>query len=225
MTNIGIAPYSKIEDQKFMEGNSLRIDAQTFSERDFEDGRITFSFIGCDFKNIIIENFEEIEFKEISILFLSCYIENIQVENIISRNISISFLSSILSGRISSSNLLSVEVNNCIAINGLFLLDQRKVNILYTEENIFLKRWQKLFGRIGIDFITLIKTKQSIYIHNAGVCTFKTNEVECPQSGCYKRAHESRDECKIGYYLTAEQKAMFDLNLTIKYLSESRDKV
>src|SRR5690606_20678349 len=118
MQKIDIKPYLPIKNQEFLEDVILIIDAKSFLEEDFKEGHITYSFIACKFKNVIIDNFEEIEFEEISVLFLSCYIENIQLENIISTNISISFLSSILSGRISSPNLLSVEVNNCIVTNG-----------------------------------------------------------------------------------------------------------
>jgi hypothetical protein len=110
---------------------------RTFTNVPFQDGRITFSFIGCRFKKLEIENTETIDFKDISIQFISCFINEINVENIITTNFSIFIGSSILQGRIKNENLRSVEANNCLLNNSLFLLDLKRAVVSYSEENVF----------------------------------------------------------------------------------------
>jgi hypothetical protein len=219
MSMIVITPYSKIEDQSYPTDTLITISANSFAGIQFQDGKITFSIIDCRFRKVVLENLEAIEFKEISIQFLGCYIEDIQVENIVSGNISVSFINSILSGRINSPNILSVSINNSIA-NSLFLLNQNAVDISFTEENIFPKRWRKLLRSINTDFSTVTKTKQSFYIYDTKRIIFRTSEKDSNKRGFYKRSYESLAEYKIGYYLTPEQKGNFNINLSIKYSRE-----
>lgn len=155
MSRIEIVPYSTIEDHSYVPDTVISISAGPFAGVPFEDGKITFTFIGCRFRKVFIENSEDINFENISIQFIACYLEDLQVENILSQNISIHFFSSILSGRISSPNLKSVNINNCVG-RGVFFLDQNRVDISYTEENVFPKYWRKLHpNRPGSRVITI----------------------------------------------------------------------
>ena len=121
MNEIFLTPYTIIENTDYPDDTKIVIRASDFSNVPFQDGRITFSFIGCRFKKLEIENTETIDFKDISIQFISCFINEINVDNIITTNFSIFFGSSILKGRIKNENLKNVETNNCLLNNSLFL--------------------------------------------------------------------------------------------------------
>jgi len=143
MSRIEIVPYSTIEDHCYVPDTVISISAGPFAGVPLEDGKITFTFIGCRFRKVFIENSEDINFENISIQFVACYLEDLQVENILSQNISIHFFNSILTGRISSPKLKSVSINNCVS-RSVFFLDQNRVDVSYTEENVFPKYWRKL---------------------------------------------------------------------------------
>ncbi|NGM61968.1 hypothetical protein G5B30_08570 [Sphingobacterium sp. SGG-5] len=216
MNRIEITPYSTITDQSYVQDTVLSIDAASFAGVPFQGGRITFTFIGCRFRKVFIENSEDINFENISIQFVACYLEDLQVENILSQNISIHFFNSILTGRISSPNLKSVNINNCVG-RSVFFLDQNRVDVSYTEENVFPKYWRKLLKDINTDFFTVINEKQSFNIYDTKIVSFKTNEANEIRKGLYKRSYESYPPYKVGYYFTEEEKALLNINLLIQY--------
>ncbi|MFD1771111.1 hypothetical protein [Sphingobacterium suaedae] len=209
MSRIEIVPYSTIEDHSYVPDTVISISAGPFAGVPFEDGKITFTFIGCRFRKVFIENSEDINFENISIQFVACYLEDLQVENILSQNISIHFFNSILTGRISSPNLKSVSINNCVG-RSVFFLDQNRVDVSYTEENVFPKYWRKLLKDINTDFFTVINEKQSFYIYDTKIVSFKTNEANEIRKGLYKRNYESYPPYKVGYYFTEEEKSSFE---------------
>src|SRR5690554_7436579 len=107
MRIVEITPYSTIEQKRFANDTLIKIKADSFQEVQFDGERTTFSFFECSFRKVTIQNSENIELENISIQFFGCYIDDIQIDEITSKNISIRFYTSILSGRISSGQLLS----------------------------------------------------------------------------------------------------------------------
>lgn len=212
-----IKPYEKVENKNFLSDVILEIFNRDFDDVAFQDGRITFTFRNCLFKNVRIENFDVIDFPDISFQFVNCYIENFDANEIKSTNILILFNSSIFSGTIQNSNIRSVSINNCIIRNNIFIIGQKVVNISYTEENIFIKRWQKLFKGLKINSLDLIKEKQSYHIYDSQKIIFRTNESNSSKKGSYRINYERVDEHKIGYYLKPEEKQLFNIHLSIKY--------
>ncbi len=176
MNTIFLTPYTLIENTDYPTDTKIVIRASDFENVLFQDGRITFSFINCRFKKLEIENSDTIEFKNISIQFIGCYIEEITVENIITTNLSIFFGSSILQGRIKNSNLLSVTVNNCFLNNSLFLLDLKIAVVSFTEENIYPVRWKRLLKSVNTTLENLLLEKQSFYIYDCKEIVFNFNE-------------------------------------------------
>lgn len=105
-----IEPYKVIENQNFTSDFILKISSRDFQNVIFQDGQITFTFSNCLFKKVLIENFDVIDFLDITIQFVNCYIENFDANKIKSTNIAILFYSSIFSGTIQSSNIRSVTI-------------------------------------------------------------------------------------------------------------------
>ena len=223
MEEIILVPYSKLEDKLFSQEVVLSVKGETFQKVDFQGGKATYAIINCNFKNISIRNSEEIEFSNISINFYGCYIEHIDIDNIESKNITVSFGSSIISGRIADKNLGSVSLNNCISIS-LFLLNQNSIEISYTEENIFPKIWGKLLSRLSNkNFLEVIKMKQSFEIQNFKRINFYTNEKTDGKEGIYRKDYMQNPETKIGYRLSSEQKLLLDIHLSIRYSIDIED--
>lgn len=212
-----IRPYEIIENKNFLSDFIFKISSRDFQEVKFQDGRITFTFSNCLFKKVRIENFDIIDFLDISIQFVNCYIENFDANEIKSTNISILFNSSIFSGTIQNSNIRSVTINNCIIDDSIFIIGQKVANISYTEENIFPKNWKKLLKALNVNFLDLIKKKQSYHIYDSQKIIFRTNESRSSKRGIYKIVYQELDDYRIGYYLKLEEKELFDIHLSIKY--------
>ena len=102
MEEIILVPYSKLEDKLFSQEVVLSVKGETFQKVDFQGGKATYAIINCNFRKISIRNSIEIRFGDILINFYGCYIEQIDIDNIESRNINVSFISSIISGRIAN---------------------------------------------------------------------------------------------------------------------------
>lgn len=212
-----LIPYESIESENFLVDTSLEITKEEFENIQYQDGKITFSFVGCKFKNLQIVNPELIEFYDISIQFIGCVIENIDANIISSDNISLLFNSTILSGTIQNSKLKSVLFNNCIIKNNIFLFHQNKIDISYTAEDIFPKRWRLLLTSCNINNLDLLKTKQSYHIFSSKIITFLTSEVENEKRGIYRKEYQNINEDKVGYYLNNTQKKLLNINLSITY--------
>jgi hypothetical protein len=56
MNEFFLTPYTIIENTDYPIDTKIIIRASDFSNVPFQDGRITFSFIGCRFKKLEIEN-------------------------------------------------------------------------------------------------------------------------------------------------------------------------
>ena len=218
MNEIFLTPYTIIENTDYPDDTKIVIRASDFSNVPFQDGRITFSFIGCRFKKLEIENTETIDFKDISIQFISCFINEINADNIITTNFSIFFGSSILKGRIKNENLKNVETNNCLLNNSLFLLDLKRAVVSYTEENIFPIRWKKLLKSVNATLENLLAEKHSFYIYDCKNIVFTVNENKTDKRGIYKIPYDSVN--KIGYYPSDEEKQNFKVSLSVKYSAD-----
>lgn len=215
MGKIEITPYSEIEDQSFSSDTVVSVKNKFFKGVPVDESKTTFTFVGCRFRKVTIKNTEEIEFESVRIQFVACVIEDFQIEEILSKNISISFFSSILSGRLESNQLNSLSINNCIC-KSLFLINLENVNISYTEGNVFPKYWKKVLNSVSSDFLTLISETQSFHVSDVKNLVFKTTEVSDVKRGLNRRGYQKFDIYRIGYYLTAEQKELFRINLSIK---------
>jgi len=101
----------------------------------------------------------------ISIGFFSCILGDIEIDNVVSKNITVGFFRSFVSGKINAKNLMAVEFNNCLTLSGMFLIDLPKIRISYTKENIELNHWQGLLMQFYQD-IGLLNIPIKYYIHN-----------------------------------------------------------
>ncbi|WP_041758410.1 hypothetical protein [Psychroflexus torquis] len=217
MNTIYLTPYSIIENNNYPINTKIVIRKSDFNGIQFQNGKITFSFINCKFRNLEIENNETINFKGISIQFISCFIAQINVETFTTTNFSLFFGSSILQGRIRNSNLQSVTVNNCLLNNSLFLLNLKNAVVSCTEDNIFPIRWKKLLKSINTDLKTLLEDKHSYYIYDTKNIVFSLNENATEMRGIYKRPYSNEVKNKIGYYFTDEEKEKFKISLCLQY--------
>ncbi|OOB84202.1 hypothetical protein BZL53_03795 [Flavobacterium columnare] len=216
MNFLKLQPYKTIENQDFQEITFI-ISKEEFRDIEFQDGKITFTINACRFKNVKIENSEIIEFYDISLQFIDCYIENFDVNEINTKNISILFNSCIFSGTIQNSNIKSVLINNCIINDNIFLIGQNVIDISYTEENIYPKRWEKLIKKTNTTFLDLIKIKQSYHIYDSKKVNFYTNENKNSKRGIYRKKYQTLEEFKIGYFLKKEEKKLFNIHLSINF--------
>jgi len=225
MNQINLTPYTIIENKDYPIDTKIVISKADFDNVPFQDGKITFTFINCRFRRLEIENTETINFKDISIQFVSCFITEFNLETITTTNFSIFFGSSVLQGRIKNKNLQSVTANNCMLSDSLFLLDLNNVIISYTEENVFPIMWKRLFKKINTNFVALLEKKQSYYIHDTRNIVFSHNENSTEEIGLYKRPYAYEVENKLGYYFTEEEKKKFNINLDIQYSADIEHKL
>lgn len=121
-----------------------------FSTVSYKSGTTVLSFFDCRILDLRIENTEDINFTEVSLAFFNCFIGNVKVETITSKNVSIGFYGSVVSGRIESENLMACEFNNCLIPGSLFTIDVPKVTITYTKENLVISHWKTLFTKLKI---------------------------------------------------------------------------
>lgn len=220
MNPIYLTPYKIIENKDYPIDTKIVIRTSDFQNVSFQEGKITFSFINCRFRNLEIENTETIDFKDISLQFISCFVGDLNVEIFETTNFSIFIGSSILKGRIKNKNLLSVTVNNCLLNDSLFLLNLKKTIVSYTEENIFPIRWKNFLKSINTSLEIVLKGKHSFYIYDCKDIVFTFNENLKEKAGLYKRPYSYEIENKIGYYLTDEEKKKFKVCLNIQYSAD-----
>lgn len=224
MTSINLIPYTSLKFKNFPLETIFKIEKKDFTSVQFQESKIVFTFTGCKFKKIIIENTEQISFKDISIQFVDCYVEDINVNNIETDNISLFFGNSIISGKIKSSKLTKVSLNNCIVHNGLFISNQNAVDISYTEGNIFPIKWRKLFKSLKInDLGAFLKTKQSYYIHDGKKVTFRTNESTNEKKGLIKNMLHREWVYKFTYLLSNIEKSYLDINISLSFSEELKN--
>ncbi|AMR40855.1 hypothetical protein A4C53_RS00635 [Elizabethkingia anophelis] len=205
-------PYQIISDEGYNEAKIV-IKASDFENVSFQEGRMTFSFINCDFTKLEIENNETIEFPNIYIQFTDCFIGEIKVDKITTTNLSIFFGSSILDGQIKNENLKNVTVNNCLLNNSLFLFNLKSATVSYTEENIVPHRWTRIYYKYGKPVVDFLKVKQSFYIYDCEDIIFTVNEKEV------------KDENNADNCLTDEVKKKIEISLSLKYSADREHKL
>lgn len=215
-SQIKIKPYKKIEGKSYSSPQNIILKDSAFKGVPYKGDQTTFFFFNCFFKKLSIKNSESIEFDEITIHFFGCYIEDLEISQIESKNISLIFASTIMSGTINNHKLKSIKFNNSIFSDSIFLSNINNLQISYTEENIFPRVWSPLLNKISIDFEDLIKLKQSIYIYDHKKTVIYFHEDNESKPGLYKRPHEKLKSYKIGYKLNDKQKATFNLNILFK---------
>lgn len=223
MRIIELKPYDKLENQRFQEEIKLVILKENFENQIFIDNRITYTISDCDFKNVIIENLEEIDFN-ISIAFSGCYVENIKVENIVSKEIDLHFFTCLFSGNIKDNNLRTLSVNNCLINDMLFASNLNSVTISFTEENVFPLIWKRLIKRLKIeDFNEFIKQSQSYNIEDVSKLNFYTHQIQKEKHGLEFDRQSGIEDYKIKYFLSETDKTKFSINLSVKYNIDFQD--
>jgi hypothetical protein len=224
MKEITLTPYQAISGRQFEEPVKIVIKRSQLSQTTFQDGKFTFSFTDCDFKQLVIENDEEIDFKNISISFAYCYIKDVQVTNVTTKNLSIHFGSSILAGKIAECPLTDVSFNNCILDRHFFLLNLPKVSLSLTEENIFPKKWKVLFSRLSItDAFEILTQEQSYYIYDCIKTSVSSSWDENAEKGFYLRWYDQNPQMRLGYKFSSQQQQKLNINLSMKYALPTQD--
>lgn len=210
-----VKPYTAIEDQDFPQEVLWNIEAYDVLNLQPVEGTMLFPFINCRFKKLTIKNTEEIVFTDISIYFNNCFIEEIWVEEIITKNVSINFESSIVSGQIKNTNISSVGFNNCIIAGNFFLMEIPHIYISYTEENIFVRRWLKLIKSLNTTYTGLLEQAQKLYIYRPQVFTFKMNENRRDRKGFYVDEYGNSPELK--YCFNQNEREKLDIHLYFNF--------
>ncbi|KAA3436755.1 hypothetical protein [Rufibacter hautae] len=181
-------------------------------------------FFDSSFEDLIIENQENIEFEEVSFHFFGCVINEINISRIQSKNISIHFASSILSGKINANHLKGVSFNNCLLKDSIFLINQNNIDISYTEENIFPLVWKKVLRKLRVkSFLEAVPESQRYYIDSAKKISYRTNEVKRDKDGVYYDKYQRNSYYKIGYYLNPDERELLNISLSIDYTQENED--
>ncbi len=215
MAYIGLTPELKIENEDYFHDVVIQVSSKDFLKNKYYEGRTTASFIGCRFrKKLIVRNDHEIDFNEISITFSECIFETIELEKVTTENISIVFLNSILKGRIFSSNILSIHINNCISL-GLFLNNQNNIYISFTDENIFPRIWQRIFKRLNTTFSDITQIMQSFHIEDCKKVVLNGSSQTQEKLGFRLNNFEDKDRSLI-YLFTEEEKKQFNIRLSIR---------
>lgn len=188
MSELKLIPYNVLEKKNFKEEVVIQLKKLDFDNIAFKENTFTFKISECNFRDIKIENSEEIAFQEIMFIFIDCFIGEIKVENITSGNVSIHIINSVIEfGRVSSNKINSFYVNNCYSRN-LFLLNQNSIQIRFTEENTTNERWQKIFQNINYqnDYLEYLRSKQLYHIYHPKKVLLSTNEIENNDALWYK---------------------------------------
>lgn len=222
---MNLEPYIIIENEDFTKETSFVISQLEFEDVPFQEGKITYTFINCRFKKLFIHNDETIEFDNITLQFISCYIEEVNLESFVTTNFSIYFFSSIFQGLIKNQNLLSVSINNCLLNSTLFLLDLKKVVISFSEENVYPLKWKKLIHNQNINLEKLLNEKHSYIIHDCKDIVFTFNENINEKPGFYDRLYTNNTEDKRGYFFTEEEKKKLKISLDLQYSADKEHKL
>jgi hypothetical protein len=196
-----------------------------FSEIEYQDGKMAFTFIDCIFNGkLTIQNTEVIDFQDVSIYFVGCFIGDLEVDQIISPNVSIHFGTSIISGRIKSDKLAAIGMNNTLFVYALFIIDVVKVDISYTEENIFPKVWKRILRPTRLRSLDhYLRSDHSIYLENVNNILFESRERNPKkQSGFYLDPYQSGDN-RLRYYMRSGEKKNININLSIRLRNNSQE--
>ena len=221
---IQLEPYKTIENKQY-DSAVFKITPDIFDGVVFQDNTTNLNFTNCLFKKIQIINETEIDFNDISFNFYFCQIQDIQIELITTEQISLHFHGCIISGNIQSNKLKNVGLNNCITPS-LFLQNQKRIDISYTEENIFLYRWIALLKSTDIKSTNdLLCLKQSIYINHSKQVNVRFSHNSTDKLGIYRAKFEQLNEYKIRYYLSSEEKNKLNINFSIDFSKEKDEQL
>jgi len=218
--NIQIKPYETVVSQNY--GTViLKITPEIFNDVTYLNNQTNLNFNNCKFQKLIIINETEIEFEEISLSFSFCQIQDIQIESIITEQISLHFHGCIIEGNINKNKIRSVSINNCITPS-LFLQYQNRIDVSYTEENIFITKWISLLKISDvISANQLINSKQSIYVNHSKIINFTFNHNNKKKFGVYRSEYGNKDEYYLRYHLTQKDKDDLNINLHIDFSEEN----
>ncbi len=218
MNELKLTPYTELDGNQYIQEQRIILRKVDVDNVVYQDGRSVYDIANCNFKKLIIENNEDIDFPDVSFSFINCVIEDLQVNQLVSKNISIWMGSSVVAGKISECPLHSASFSNCIIRGGLFLLQLDKVHINYTEENINPRRWHRLFHHYNIaNPDEMLGINQSIYIYDCTYIKITSNWKEDSPGGFYLRPHEKKKDWRLGYKLSKSEKEKINLNVSIKY--------
>jgi hypothetical protein len=211
---IELEPYKEIQNEIF---NELFISVQDkyFKNVEYKDGLFIFKFNFCRFKKISIQNDENINFKDITIVFQDCFIQHIEILSLESNNISLIFLNGVAAGNLKSKKLLNVSFNNTIILNNFFLSDIPKIDIRFSENNLHFKRWNSFLINNGLSRQSLLKQEQRFNIYNPKKVNYNTTELQSVNKLYYKDPVQIGGELKTS--LSSIEKQMFDVSLNIYF--------
>ncbi|MCC5917334.1 MAG: hypothetical protein JJU02_08395 [Cryomorphaceae bacterium] len=221
---INIIPYDTIKNQNF--GTAvIKITQKIFDGVSYLDNRTNLNFDNCKFQKLIISNESKIDFERISLNFSFCHIQDIQIESIETEQISLHFHGCIVSGNINQDKFTSVSINNCVTPS-LFLQYQARIDISYTEENIFIRKWKTLLKNSDVKSANeLISLKQSLYINHSKNINIRFNHNEKTGDGVYRTQHEQIEDYRIRYHLTKEDKKKLNINLNFDFSRENDEQL
>ncbi len=217
--SIQLTPYNSI-DNLTLENAEIILSPKVFEGVDYQPGKSVLSFMNCRFKKLIIQNDTNIDFKEIMISFSYCQIQNIEIKSIATKTIGLSLHGSIINGNITNKELNYIGLNNCITPS-LFLQYQNKINISYTEENIFVKNWIKLLQATNIKSLDdLLTLKQSLFINHSKEIFINFNHSKPEKRGIYRNKFSQNPDWKICYTLHPKQKKKLNINISIDFSNQ-----
>lgn len=196
-----------------------------FSNVNYQPNKIVFSFENCKFKTLEIENTDLIKFEKIHFSFFSCYFDNIIVKNIHTNNCSFYFGASIIDGIIDNKNILNVQVSNCLLKSTLFLKNIKNVSISYTENNIFILRWRKLYKKSNVSFDNLLSHKMHYFVIDCNSTYFRVLEDSSSEKGVYKEQFSKNRLDKFRYRLDDDEKLKFEIILSLTYSQKKSHQV
>jgi hypothetical protein len=186
MVPIPATPYKSIEGKQYQD-IEVQIRKQDFESIKFIDGRITFSFHLCTFRNLVIICDETIDFEDISLSFTACHIEDLLIENIQSSNIGMSIMGSLVERGIIRNSPINLLLSNNLTISGFFITNIPKVDIAFREKNLQLRRWISLSRMMSAHHRQKLSEKnQRHYIYECQTIGYTTDLKNLSQTKGFK---------------------------------------
>lgn len=216
---IQLIAYNPIDNLTSNEAEII-ISSEVFDGINYQSGKSVLSFTNCRFKKLIIQNDADIDFKEIIISFSYCQIQNFEIKSIVTKKIGLSFHGCLINGNINNENLKYIGLNNCITPS-LFLQKQDKINISFTEENLFVRNWIKLLKATDIKSVDdLLNLKQSLIINHSKEISINFNHSKSEKKGIYRDKFSQNPDWEIRYILHPKQKEKLNINISIDFSNQ-----
>lgn len=214
MNILNITPYNKTEGGIY-ETLEVRINADSFVDVVERIGNAEYMFENCFFTSISVLNEKEVTFNKIHISFNYCAIRQIDVKSLVSKNISFSFHGCLIEANFNNEDIQSISFNNCI-LRRLFLINQRQVNISYTSENVFPKRWKKILEKTDVPNLSdLIALKQEIRVHDVQNLRLFLNRSKDVGKGFFINKIGVNDETILKYGVNESEIKKLNINVSI----------